>query len=36
MDFCSREKDYIETRTFPENCAAEDTAGSLKQKLFLR
>ena len=24
-------QEYIETRTFPENCAAEDTAGSLKQ-----
>lgn len=26
-----KHKEYIETRTFPENCAAEDTAGSLKQ-----
>ena len=26
-------QEYIETRTFPENCAAEDTAGSLKQRL---
>ena len=25
-----KSKEYIEARTFPENCGAEDTAGSLK------
>lgn len=28
-----KHKDFIEMRTFPENCAAEDTAGSLKQMI---